>query len=177
MSAGSDRRWGWHRLEPEWAERVVAAAHVRPGDLVLDLGAGTGALTAPLVRRGARVVAVELHAGRADRLRARFAGLPVRVVCADLLAFKLPDRVFRVVANPPYALTTPLLRMLLAPGSRLRAADLILQRAVVSHWVASDRRSVPRRGGWDAEMGMRLPRRAFSPRPPVDSAVLVLRRR
>jgi hypothetical protein len=37
--------WGWHRLDQDWAERIVAAAAIRPGELVVDLGAGTGALT------------------------------------------------------------------------------------------------------------------------------------
>ena len=42
-------RWGWHRLEPHWAERLVAASPVGRGDVVLDVGAGLGALTAPLL--------------------------------------------------------------------------------------------------------------------------------
>jgi len=48
----SRRAWGWHRLEDDWAGRVVAAARVQPGELVLDIGAGEGALTAHLVRTG-----------------------------------------------------------------------------------------------------------------------------
>ena len=58
MRAGG-RRWGWHALDGRAAARLVAAAGIRPGDLVVDAGAGTGALTAPLVAAGARVVAVE----------------------------------------------------------------------------------------------------------------------
>jgi SAM-dependent methyltransferase len=61
-SVRSRRAWGWHPLTDEWAARIVADAAVRPGELVLDIGAGHGALTAELVERGARVVAVELHA-------------------------------------------------------------------------------------------------------------------
>ena len=53
--------WGWHRLTDSWARRLVAKADVRPGELVLDIGAGHGALTAPLLAAGAHVVAVELH--------------------------------------------------------------------------------------------------------------------
>ena len=71
MSAatGTSRRaWGWHRLDHEWAARIVAQAGIRPGELVLDIGAGEGALTAPLIRAGARVVAVELHPESAFRL-------------------------------------------------------------------------------------------------------------
>ena len=127
-SGRSRRAWGWHRLTDEWAARVVAAAEVRPGELVLDIGAGEGALTAHLVRAGARVVALELNPRRAGVLRERFGG--ITVVHADATSIRLPGRPFRVVASPPYGISSRLLRTLLAPDSRLAAADLVLQRAV-----------------------------------------------
>ena len=69
----SRRAWGWHLLTDEWAARIVADAAVRPGELVLDIGAGRGALTAELVERGARVVAVEVHPARVGGPLARGA--------------------------------------------------------------------------------------------------------
>jgi 23S rRNA (adenine-N6)-dimethyltransferase len=170
-SGGSRRAWGWHSLVDEWAGRVVDDAGVRPGQLVLDIGAGRGALTAQLLDAGAQVIAVELHPGRATRLRERFAGDRVTVVQTDALALRLPQRPFRVVANPPYGISSGLLRLLLAPRSRLVAADLVLQRAVVRRYAAD------RPGRWDLRAGRPLPRRAFRPPPQVDSAVLVVRRR
>jgi 23S rRNA (adenine-N6)-dimethyltransferase len=161
--------WGWHRLADDWAERIVAAAGVRPGELVLDIGAGQGALTGPLVRAGARVIAIELHPGRAEALRRRFPA--VTLVHADARTLRLPRQPFRVVASPPYGITAELLSLLLAPGSRLVAADLVLQRAAVRKYAA---RRV--RGGRITE-GLAVPRRAFTPPPRVDSAVLVIRRR
>jgi 23S rRNA (adenine-N6)-dimethyltransferase len=178
VPAGGNVRWGWHRLEPGWAERLVADAGVARGDLVLDIGAGDGAITAPLVEAGARVIAVELHPRRVALLRRRFAGAPVRVVRADARDLRLPTRPFRVVANPPYAATSALLRRLLAPGARLTAADIVLARAAAQRWASP---AAPAAGRWardfQAAVGKPVPRHAFSPRPPVDSATLVIRRR
>jgi 23S rRNA (adenine-N6)-dimethyltransferase len=147
---------------------------------VLDIGAGQGALTGPLIRAGARVVAVELHEGRAEALRRRFGNVSgargasgtsgVTVVQADAATLRLPRQPFRVVASPPYGITADLLSLLLAPGSRLVAADLVLQRAAVRKYAARRVR------GFGLTMGPALPRRAFQPPPRVDSAVLVIRR-
>jgi 23S rRNA (adenine-N6)-dimethyltransferase len=174
-SGGSRRAWGWHQLADEWAARIVTQAGVRPGELVLDLGAGDGALTAPLIRAGARVVAVELHPGRAARLRRRFGD--ATVVHADAASLPLPARAFRVVASPPYGITASLLGLLLAPGSRLVAADLVLQRAVVRRYADDHGPAAARRTRtFRMAAGLALPRRAFRPPPQVDSAVLVIRR-
>ena len=176
MSAGA-RRWGWHQLDPPWADRLVAAASPCAGDLVLDIGAGTGVITAALVAAGARVIAVELHAGRAASLRRRFRAEKVTVVRADAADLRLPRRPFRVVASPPYAITSPLLRRLLQPGSRLVAADLILQRQAAQRWASAD---APGRARWSrtfsVRVGPRIPRSAFRPYAGVDHAVLLIRR-
>jgi 23S rRNA (adenine-N6)-dimethyltransferase len=149
----------------------VADAGVRPGELVVDIGAGDGVITGALVRAGARVLAVELHPGRAHNLATAFSGQPVSVLRMDALELRLPARPFRVVASPPYGISSALLRLLTCRGSRLVAADLVLQRAVVRRWSAG----LPAR--WRAEPGRAVPRRAFRVPPKVDSGVLVIRRR
>jgi 23S rRNA (adenine-N6)-dimethyltransferase len=176
-AAQSRRAWGWHPLTDAWAARIVAASGVGPGDLVLDLGAGEGALTTHLVQTGARVLAVELHPIRVRRLRDRFQGQPVTVVAADVLGVRLPHRPFRVVASPPYNVSSALLRILLAPGSQLIAADLVVQRAFARRfaddWVHSGGRAQRR---WSVRCGTPLPRSAFRPPPKVDSMTLLVRR-
>jgi 23S rRNA (adenine-N6)-dimethyltransferase len=169
-SGRSRRAWGWHPLTDEWAARVVVDAAVRPDELVLDIGAGEGALTRHLLAAGARVLAVELHPARAHRLRERFP--TATVIAVDALDLRLPRRPFRVVSSPPFAISSALVRLLLAPESQLFAADLVLQRAAVGRHC--DGRWSKR---WDVHPGLLLPRRAFRPPPRVDSAVLVVRRR
>lgn len=148
-----------------------------PGELVLDIGAGFGTLTECLLQAGVRVVAVELHDQRAGALRDRFAGCPVTVVQADAADLRLPRRPFRVVANPPFAVVKPLLGRLLAPGSRLYAADLVVSWHMAARWVSGD---APGAGRWistfQASPGAAVPREAFIPAPPRDARVLVIRR-
>lgn len=171
--------WGWHRLDPRWVERLIDLAHVGNGDLVVDVGAGDGAITARLVARGARVVAVELHPTRVDALRRRFAhDGRVVVVRADAADLRLPRRPFTVVANPPFAVTTALLTRLTHPASRLERAAIVLPSYAAARW-AGGRGT----GGantaqrFDVRSPARVPRHAFRPPPPGDAAVLVLTRR
>jgi 23S rRNA (adenine-N6)-dimethyltransferase len=179
VSAGQPRRkWAWHSLCDDEAARIVSEAGVRPGDLVVDIGAGDGALTRHLVSIGARVLAVELHPGRAESLRRRFAVSPVTVVQCDARCLRLPRQPFTVVANPPFYISSVLLQRLLAPGSRLKAADIVLQRPVARKY--ADARA-PGSGRWlhtwRLELRRTLPRSAFRPPPRVDTALLRIRRR
>lgn len=105
------------------------------GDLVVDIGAGNGALITHLIAAGAHVLAVELHPGRVRRLRERF-GDAVTVICADIAQVRLPRRPYRVVASPPYRHSSLVLRSLLSPSSQLISADLVLQRAVVRRYAS-----------------------------------------
>jgi 23S rRNA (adenine-N6)-dimethyltransferase len=175
VSAG--QAWGWHPLSDPWAARIVRDARVRPADLVIDIGAGHGALTRHLVATGARVIAVELHPERAARLRERFAGEAVTVVRTDATSLRLPRRPYHVVASLPYAATSGILRLLLQPGSRLQTAHLVLQASAARRF--ADGRA-PGAGRWMREfrlsVGRPVPRRAFQPPPHVDSAVLRIER-
>lgn len=170
MAGGPEPRWGFHRLTDQWAERIVAAAGVRRGELVIDVGAGHGALTSALVAAGAQVLAVELHPGRLRVLRERFAEDPVRVIRADAESLRLPTRPFRVVANPPYGATIALVRRLLSRRSSLYAADLLLPRGYVRRI-----ENAAFAGTGTISRGLTVPRGAFRPAAPRDTVMLVVR--
>jgi 23S rRNA (adenine-N6)-dimethyltransferase len=145
---------------------VVASSPVGPGDVVVDLGAGDGALTTPLARLGCRVLAVELHPGRARSLRDRFEGTRVAVIELDGDAFRWPGHPFRVVANPPSAGVNALVRRLL-DVRHLSSADLVVAESAA--------RGLVRRHPGRLELGPRVPRGAFRHRPPADARVLRIR--
>jgi 23S rRNA (adenine-N6)-dimethyltransferase len=171
-------RWGYHRLAEPSARRLVEAAGIRRGDLVLDIGAGDGVLTQLALEHGARVVAIEAHPGRARDLRSRFAGRGVKVVRADAADLRLPTRPFVVVANPPFGITTALLKRLLARNGRLRTGVLVVPRHVAARWVGG---RAPGANRWSATYDLRtvarVPRHGFVPPPPNDAVVLRISRR
>jgi 23S rRNA (adenine-N6)-dimethyltransferase len=149
---------------------------------VLDLGAGSGALTRALADAGARVRAVELDQAALRQLETRFDGDPrVDVVKGDATILPLPDEPFAVVANLPFAAGTAILRRLLGdPSVPLTQLD-----AIVEWGLAAKRTAVwPSTllgcswGAWyELSIVRRVPRACFAPPPSVDAAVLRAARR
>lgn len=182
------RELGQHLLADSSAvRRILDAVDVRPGELVVDLGAGDGALTLPLVERGARVVAVEIDPRMLDRLRRRRATLAadaaarLRIVAAPLERVRLPAEPYRVVANPPFHRSTEILRRLLDdPRTGPTRADLVLELAVVCKRAEAPPTNLLSAGWapwWTFASGPVVGRRSFAPPPAVDAAVLHIVRR
>ena len=174
---------GVHLLScPKVVDRLVRDARLGAGDLVIDFGAGPGTITAPLARTGSRVLAVERDGRFVRALRRRFADLPlVRVVHEDVRRVRLPRRDFAVVANIPFAVSTPLLRRLLTPvPGRLARAEVVVEWGLARRLTSARPRDLEQ-AWWAARFDLRLvrriPARCFTPAPAVDAAQLSVRRR
>jgi len=177
----SRRARGQHFLRTRrLAADLVAAAGIRPGELVLDLGAGTGMLTTALVEAGARVVAVERDPALAVSLRRRFRDR-VTVVEDGAERLRLPRDPFAVVSNLPFARSGAILAHLLDdPRTPLRRAHVVVQWDFAAKHAAvwpATLRATYWRAWFDVSIERRLDRSAFVPPPSVDAAVLRIERR
>lgn len=161
----------------------MAAASLRPGERVLDAGAGAGALTRPIaeaVGAEGRVWAVEVDPAMLRSLR---ADLPpqVQVVEGDLLQFPLPRPLDAVVANPPFRIAAPLVERIV--DARVPRAALVLPRELVERLAAAP--GSPRYGKLSVRVGVfaeaedlgALPPRVFDPPPGVECGIVRLRAR
>ncbi|MDA0162440.1 rRNA adenine N(6)-methyltransferase family protein [Solirubrobacter ginsenosidimutans] len=153
---------------------VIGTLHPPPGTLVVDLGAGAGALTRRLARTN-RVLAVELDPRWADHLRthARAWG-DVTVQRADALTVGFPRERFHLVSNAPYHVGTQLVRRVLTDAHGLERGVFVLQLETARR-LAGDGRFAATWAPWfELRVHGRIPPRAFRPAPSVDSAVLTV---
>lgn len=170
-------------VDPNHQRRIVGALDPGPGDEVLEIGPGRGALTHHLVGRSRRLVLVELDDALVEDLRARWGDRPgVEIVHGDALELDLSALLERpaaakVVGNIPYNITSPLLFKLLRrprPASILvmvqrEVADRLLAEAGTGEYGAL---AVGVRSVADVERVLHVPRTAFRPVPRVDSTVV-----
>ena len=187
------KSWGQNFLgDEEILDHIARLAVETPGENVVELGAGLGHLTARLVARGARVVAVERDRDLAAVLRGEL-GERARILEADAASLAYGDvaalfeagdavaadaRKLSVVGNLPYHLTSPILFGVLDQLAHVRRAVFLVQREVAERLVAA-----PGTKDWGllsvllqrvahVSVERRVPARAFLPPPRVESAVL-----
>ncbi|SHF12501.1 dimethyladenosine transferase [Desulforamulus putei DSM 12395] len=179
-------------------EKIIQSAHLTDRDLVFEIGPGLGALTRRLARSAGTVIAIELDVNLLPILQETLADFPnARVVHGDALkvdfdrlareqtggAFGQQGKRYKLVANLPYYITTPILMHLLTGGFNLERLVVMIQKEVADRLQASP-------GGKDygslsvavqyytvPEMVARVPKTVFYPAPDVDSAVIRLTRR
>jgi 16S rRNA (adenine1518-N6/adenine1519-N6)-dimethyltransferase len=177
------KRFGQHFLhDRNVIDKIIAAVDPRPGDRMVEIGPGLGALTRPLLARVGRLEVVEIDRDLADALEAEFPPQRLVVHRADALAFDFgalgPG--LRVVGNLPYNVCTPLLFHLAAFAGRLRDLHFMLQREVVERMVAPPstaeygRLSVMLQYRFALEKLFQVSPGCFRPPPKVDSAVVRL---
>ncbi len=179
-------------IDQNLVRKLIEASGVGEGDLVLEVGPGTGVLTDALVAAGARVVASELDAGLADLLRDRFSER-ITLVEGDCLsrtrslapavADALGGESFTLVANLPYACASPLISSLLCDFPRCSALHVTIQREVADRLTAAPGTKAYGLLGIAAQIHAEvsmiavLPPSCFWPRPDVTSAMVSLVRR
>lgn len=137
-----DKHLGQHFLADErLLERIAQAAELSPNDVVVEIGAGIGNLTAALARQGAQVYAVEVD----SRLRLVLTHQTqsfsnVHLIFQDFLELDLQTLVggkpYIAVGNLPYGLTAPILEKLLQHGPRPRRVVVLVQKEVAERMVA-----------------------------------------
>ena len=178
------KRLGQHFLTDRHAlERIVDALEIGPGETVVEIGPGRGALTDLLAERAAHLIAVEIDRLLIPVLTERYAAVPnVRIVEADVLEISLGSLVegpFALIGNVPYYITTPIIFQALRPPRPTRMVFLV-QREVADRIAAppGDRTygalSANVQALADVHIAGRVSAGSFHPKPKVDSAILRL---
>jgi len=164
-------------------DQVIAAASLEDQDLILEIGAGLGALTLELARQSREVFAVEYDARLIPILHKILEGLSnVSIIHGDILQLDLTEilgqRRYKIVANIPYQITSLLIRRLMESQSPAQRVVLTIQREVAERIVAKPgdlsllALSVQVFG--QPKIHSYIPAAAFYPQPKVDSSVLTI---
>jgi 16S rRNA (adenine1518-N6/adenine1519-N6)-dimethyltransferase len=178
------KRFGQNFLvDRNYIERIVDAIAPRPGENLIEIGPGLGALTRPLLERAGHLTVIEIDRDLAARITAEFDPDRLELHNADALDFDFASlgRDLRIVGNLPYNISSPLLFHLAGFEAIVRDMTVMLQKEVVQRMVAAP--STPEYGRLSVMLQARfsiarllvLPPGAFRPAPKVESAVARLR--
>lgn len=181
------KRFGQNFLHDQGIiRRILTAIGPQPGDHLVEIGPGQGALTLPLLQAAGTLEAVEMDRDLIPRLRARCADVgQLRLHQGDALRVDFRQchdgaGALRIVGNLPYNISTPLLFHLLSQSDCIRDMHFMLQREVVDRIAAGPgnrtygRLSVMIQYQCLVEPLFRVPAGAFTPAPKVESAVIRL---
>ena len=166
--------------DPSILQRIIEAAGVSKDDTVIEIGPGPGRLTRLLPEKAEKVIAIELDQELYARLRADLIGFRnVELVHGDALKFPYEEvGPFKVVANIPYYITTPIIFRLLDAKETLKTMTLTIQKEVAERIVAAPGKkdygvlSIMVQYHARPELRFIIPKEAFRPTPKVDSAVV-----
>ena len=167
-------------FDPAILGRIIEASGIGPDDTVVEIGPGPGRLTLMLSKIAKRVIAIELDSDLYRKLQDELTGREnVELVLGDALKYRYDDLgPFKVVANIPYYITTPIIFSLIEARSNLVSMTLTIQKEVAQRIVASPGPkdygvlSLAVQYHADPEIKFIIPAGAFRPVPKVDSAVI-----
>jgi len=173
-------------IEQNIVNKIIKTAEVSDKDIVIEVGAGLGNLTQELARKAKKVIAIEKDKQLIPILRKNLSGFKnIDLIPGDILKLPEPKKVFlknyRVVANIPYYLTSPLIRMFLENKNQPREMTLLVQKEVAKRITA-----IPRRGATpkmsllaisvqfyaQPKIAGYVAKDCFWPKPKVDSAII-----
>ncbi len=162
---------------------LIGESTIGPGDIVYDIGAGRGAITAELARSARAVVAIEPDGRLVLGLRERFreAG-NVRILQCDFLQYRIPDPGYKVFANIPYHITARIVRKILYESPQPCEAYLVMQAEAARKFAGAlpfgeTQFSVLAKPYHTIQIQRELRRTDFEPVPAVDSVLLHIRKR
>ncbi len=177
---------GQHFLNsPSALAKIIETANLKNGEVVLEIGPGTGVLTGALLKSGVKVIAVEKDDRANVLLREKFASEiasgNLTVHSADILEtdrakMGFEEGGYAVVANIPYYITGAILESFLEYGPRPNRMVLLVQKEVADRIVARNGKesilSISVKAFGTPRIAAKVPRGAFNPPPNVDSAIL-----
>jgi len=183
------KRLGQHFLiHQATAEKIAATINPGPGDVVVEVGAGLGALTLPLSKSGAEVIAIELDQELAEfvrqEIKEKTGEVGVKVECVDILKFDLVrlyqrfKQKLKIIGNLPYNISSPVLFKLMEAAPCIQQAVLMLQDEVAERVLAGPGSkdygilSVMTRYHSERRRVMGVKPTQFHPSPKVDSQVV-----
>lgn len=170
-------------LNEKIADRIIAAADLKDENMVLEIGPGTGILTERLAQRAKEVWAIEKDYDLVTKLRNRYKNYKnLKLIHQDALWFDLSLlENYKVVANLPYSITSPLIRKFIEGDNKPETMVLMVQKEVAERICAKPGDSA--RGLLtiivefyaDAKILFEVSRKEFYPQPKVDSAIIKLK--
>lgn len=169
--------------------KIVEAAEITPEDVVIEIGPGAATLTAALAEKAAQVIAIEIDNDLFPIIERRMAGYSNFELVAgdamkvdfDALAAKYGAKKYKVVANLPYYITTPIVMRLLEEGFGASELVIMVQKEVADRFLASPgtkaygaiTAAIHYYG--EASRAFNVPRTMFTPRPEVDSSIVKIK--
>ena len=161
-------------------EKVIKAGNIGSEDIILEIGAGTGTLTRELLKKAKKVIAVEKDPRMIEILKDSFKEIKnLEIIQKDILEMEPPKKPYKIIANIPYYIVSPLIRKFLEVGRKPILMVLIVQKEVSQRICAVPPRmnllAVCTQFYSDPKIISYISKKSFWPKPKVDSAIIEIK--